>query len=48
MQGPLGQMGGESCLPGTGYAKVDVEHMGVLGAEEGAEKEREIKDTKRQ
>lgn len=42
MEGPAGQVGGEGRLAGAGDAEIDVKHMGMLRAEEGAQEEGQI------
>ena len=42
MEGPAGQIGGEGRLAGAGDAEIDVKHMGMLRAEEGAQEEGQI------
>ena len=42
MQGPFCQIGRKSGFAGAGNAEIDVEHVGMLRAEEGAEKHHSI------
>ena len=42
MEGPFGQMGGKGGFPRAGNTEVDVQDMGVAGAEERARKDQEI------